>query len=274
MGIFNRLFRRNQSDIKVILPEGFYVIRYEYGENQARMLFQKAQAGDVSAQLAIAECFMQATEHSYALPWYEIAAENGSSQALHELTYFYEGRYVDIQANPIKAKEVRDKALGMNNPKAILKLASQYYTGDGVEMNKEKAFQYYLKAAQLGSNEGMAEVGLCYLKGEGVDKNDSLAFEWLSRSKDGRYRSYHLAQCYLKGIGTKKDIEKAVTFLEDAVNCRCLEMSQARSQLVDLYSRGYGGIDATKKLQKIKVDIEKSDDLLGRLANLILSEEE
>lgn len=274
MGLFSRFFRSDQPNVKSNQPDGFYVIRYEYGENQARSLFQKAQEGDVSAQLVIAECFKDAAEMIYALPWYERAAENGSSKALHELSYFYEGRYADIEANPIKAKEVRDKALGMNNPKAFLKLASQYYMGDGVPMNKEKAFQFYMKAAQLGSNEGMAEVGLCYLKGEGVKKNDNLAFEWLSRSNDGRYRSYHLAQCYLKGIGTNKDIEKAVTFLEDAVNCKCLEMNQARKQLVDLYGRGYGGTNASKKLQKIKSDADGSDDLLGRLANLIDLEEE
>ncbi len=69
------------------------------------------------------------------------AAQAGSSQALHELTYFYEGRYVGVEADPEKAEQVRREALEMNNPEAILKLASQYYSGDGVEKDKRNGFQ-------------------------------------------------------------------------------------------------------------------------------------
>lgn len=92
----------------------------------------------------------------------------------------------------------------MNNPEAILKLASQYYSGDGVEKDKEMAFKYYMKAAELGNDEAMAEVGMCYLNGEGVNQSDSQAFAWLSKSNDTCYGYYNLAQCYIKGIGTSK----------------------------------------------------------------------
>lgn len=51
-----------------------------------------------------------------------------------------------------------------------MKLASQYYTGDGVKKDKKKAFEYYMKAAQLGSDEGAAEVGACYLMVMGLSK--------------------------------------------------------------------------------------------------------
>ena len=274
MGFLKKLFENRKADTKSLQSnqqvEGFYIIRYEYGEVQARELFQRANNGDVNAQLVIAKCFMSAAEQPYALPWFEKAAEAGNSYALHELTYFYEGCYVGVEANPTKAEMVRNRALGMNNPEAFLKLASQYYTGDGVAIDKMKAFQYYMKAAEVGNDEGAAEVGLCYLNGEGVEKNNKQAFIWLSKSKDGRYGHYHLAQCYLEGIGTVKDEEKAVVCLEKAVNCKCLELSKARNQLADLYAKGYGGANAYKKLEILKNDIKKSDDLLDELANLIL----
>ena len=250
--------------------EGFYIIRHEYGEEQAKELFKKANVGDVNAQLEIARCFMNAAEQPYALHWFEKAAEAGNSYALHELTYFYEGCYVGIEANPTKAEITRNRALGTNNPEEFLKLASQYYTGHGVAMDKIKSFQYYMNAAELGNSEGCAEVGLCYLNGEGVQQNNSKAFMWLSKSKDGKYGYYHLAQCYLQGIGTTKDEEKAVVCLEKAVNCKCLELNQARKQLADLYAKGYGGANASIKLEKLDVDIKKSDDLIDELANLIL----
>lgn len=91
MGFLSRLFGGNQSNAVEQVrsqPEGFYIVKYEYGEGQARSLFQKAEAGDVNAQLTIAKCFMDVAEQPYALPWYERAAQAGSSQALHELTYF------------------------------------------------------------------------------------------------------------------------------------------------------------------------------------------
>lgn len=271
MGFFSNLFGNRQSNdhtAQFRQPEGFYIVSYDYGENQARALFQRANAGDINAQMTLAKCFKTACEPSYALPWYEKAAVAGNSQALHELTYFYEGRYVGIEANPEKAKWAREQAMKMNNPNAFVKLASQYYMGDGVEMDKAKAFQYYMKAAELGNDEGMAEVGLCYLNGEGVEKNDIQAFRWLSRSKDGFYGYYNLAQCYLHGIGTAKDIEKAVVYLEKAVDCKCANLWQARNQLVDLYSKGYGGDNAIGKLKKVQKDIGKNDRLLKDLMDL------
>lgn len=63
------------------------------------------------------------------------------------------------------------------------------------------------------------------MHGEGVKQDDTQAFAWLCRSKDGRYGYYNLAQCYLRGIGTEKDMEKAVICLEKAVDCKCIPTS-------------------------------------------------
>ena len=66
MGFLSRLFGGNQSNAVEQVrsqPEGFYIVKYEYGEGQARSLFQKAEAGDVNAQLTIAKCFMDVAEH-------------------------------------------------------------------------------------------------------------------------------------------------------------------------------------------------------------------
>lgn len=250
-------------------PEGFYIVCNKYGAEEARALFKKAEAGDINAQLTLANCFMDATEQPYALPWYEKAADAGSSQAFHELTYFYEGQYIGVDADPIKAEKARNEALKMNNPDAIFKLASHYDAGYGVEENKEKAFHYYMKAAKLGNDRAMAEVGLCYLNGKGVKQNDVQAFEWLSHSRDDLYGYYYLAQCYLKGIGTEKNIEKAVPLLEKAVENKCMDLYEARNQLVDLYEKGYGGSNSSIKLKKVKEDIARSDKIIDDLATLM-----
>ena len=273
MGLFSWLFGNGKSNAQSgqsNLLDGFWIVSYDYGEVQARTLFQRANAGDVNAQMTIAKCFKDSCEHGYALPWYEKAAARGNSQALHELTYFYEGRYVGVAADPVKAEMLRNKALELNNPDAFLKLGSQYDSGDGVKEDKGKAFEYYMKAAKLGNGEAMARVGLCYLNGEGVKQNESQAFNWFLRSNDKYFGYYNLAQCYLKGIGTTKNMEKAVVWLEKAVDCKCMDLSKAREQLADLYRKGYGGSDASKKLNKLNQEIGKSDRLLDELANLLM----
>lgn len=132
--------------------------------------------------------------------------------------------------------------------------------------------KYYMKAAELGNDEAMAEVGMCYLNGEGVNQSDSQAFAWLSKSNDTCYGYYNLAQCYIKGIGTSKNLERGVSYLERAVEGKCLHLSEARRQLVDLYSKGYGGPDAKRKMGEIQEEINQSDKLMDELAALILSD--
>jgi len=277
MGLFSRLFAGKQNNAQMVQtnqPQGFNIVRYEYGEEHATKLFQKAEAGDVNAQLVIAKCFKDSAEHAYALPWYEKAAAVGNAKAFHELTYFYEGRYVGIEADPVKAEQLRNMALEKNHPKAFLKLASQYYTGSGVEEDKQKAFEYYMKAAELGDDEAMAEVGACFFKGDCCVQQDAeQAFYWLSRSKDASCGYYYLAQCYIEGIGTVEDVELGIQYLEHAVEHKCVEMDAAREQLVDLYSKGYGGPDAAAKLEWMKQAIAEKDRLMEELVALILEEQ-
>lgn len=268
MRLLRKLFGENQSQGTKKAgdqPKGFYIVRYDYGERKACDLFESAESGDVNAQMAIAKCFMDAAEQSYALPWYEKAAQAGNTRVLHELIYFYEGRYDGIEADPEKAEQVRREALKQNNPETILKLGSQYYTGDGVEEDKEKAFKYYMKAAELGNDEAMAGVGICYLKGEGVKQSDSQAFAWLSRSNDCYYGFYNLAKCYIKGIGTSIDLEKGVYYLEKAVDGKCEDLTEARKQLIDLYLKGYGGSEAKRKMHLVQEDENYSNKLMDEL---------
>ena len=60
--------------------------------------------------------------------------------------------------------------------------------------------------------------------------------------------------------------------MERAVEGKCLHLSEARRQLVDLYSKGYGEPDAKRKMGEIQEEINQSDKLMDELAALILSE--
>lgn len=271
MQLFKKLFseRFNKDYYQ---HKGFYIIRAVYGEKKAVALFKAAENGDDDAQLMIAECFLNSAESACAIPWCEMAAKAGNSQAFYRLACIYEGNYMGIDADLEKAEWAMKKSLELNNPDAILKLGHQYAFGDGVEKDAKKAFDYYMKAAKYGSDAAMTEIGLSYLKGEVIEQNNVKAFEWFSKSEDGT-SCYYLSQCYFNGIGTTVDMEKGVFFLEKAVDKGCMNTSEARKQLIDLYADGYGGANRNKKAQKIRENIEKVDELISELAAQIIEEE-
>ena len=47
-------------------------------------------------------------------------------------------------------------------------LGCNYELGIGVEKDEKKAFEYYMKAAELGNSDAMQNVSLCYYYGTGV----------------------------------------------------------------------------------------------------------
>ena len=63
-------------------------------------------------------------------------------------------------------------------------LASNYATGNGVEMNASKAVEWYMKAADHGYAIAMNKLGLMYANGSGVEKDESKAAEWFKKATD------------------------------------------------------------------------------------------
>ena len=113
-------------------------------------LRRKADAGDMDSMEMLAEYYETGSEQnlSYALIWYQYAAEAGSTKAMMKLGEFCE-----------------KGTLLLRDPKA--------------------AFDWYSKAAEAGSAEGMIEVGRCWAKGIGVDRTDlKKAYEWFEKARD------------------------------------------------------------------------------------------
>lgn len=54
--------------------------------------------------------------------------------------------------------------------------------GDGVEQSDEKAFRFFLRAAQQQHKQGQYYVGLFYKEGKGVDANIYEAIHWFRKA--------------------------------------------------------------------------------------------
>jgi TPR repeat protein len=52
---------------------------------------------------------------------------------------------------------------------------------DWVEMNKHKAFEYYLKSAEMSNSIGIFKTAICYYYRIGVEKNYDKFEEWIKK---------------------------------------------------------------------------------------------
>ena len=116
--------------------------------------------------------------------------------------------------------------------------ARQY--GYGVKPNPEKAEKYYRRAAKLGHAEAQESLGCLY---EFAEKPDyRRARKWYTRalkqhSSDTPDAAYRLGWLYERGLGGKKDIQKAYQLYRKAAKAGCAEAQRA---LGYLYDKGLG----------------------------------
>lgn len=103
---------------------------------------------------------------------------------------------------------------------AQLELGWWYLEGLGVEESSEQAVYWYTKAAEAGDSHGQYMLAKRYALGDGVDGDDEKAFYWFEQSlKNDESNSYTLFQVGLAcfhGIGTDKDLERAVECFKKA----------------------------------------------------------
>lgn len=261
---FQRLYKDQNS-----LPQGFGFVQIKYGKEETLKLFELAEEGNAEAQLELARIFLDETAPEYAFDWLVKASEQGNSEAYYYLWLIYRGEYDGFEADYQKADKILEIALNLKEPKAYLHLGDIYSDEEYEEYDLNRAFAYYMESAELGNYDAMETVGTCYLDGKGVEQSDSEAFKWFSLSHKGNY-GYNLAHCYLDGIGTKKDIEKGVWWLEQIFEKKGDCFVFAEQELVDLYKAGYGGNDRNDKMKKVQAHIDEGIDLLMEL----FSEEE
>ena len=116
--------------------------------------------------------------------------------------------------------------------------ARQY--GYGVKPNRAKAEKYYRRAAKLGHAEAQESLGCLY---EFAEKPDyRRARKWYTRalkqhSSDTPDAAYRLGWLYERGLGGKKDIQKAYQLYRKAAKAGCAEAQRA---LGYLYDKGLG----------------------------------
>jgi TPR repeat protein len=90
-------------------------------------------------------------------------------------------------------------------------LAIMYDYGDGITLNDEEAFKWYLKAAIQGYKDAQNSVGNMYDLGEGVEENNAEAMKWYLKAaqQDDNKAINNIAALYETGDGVSKNLAKA-----------------------------------------------------------------
>ena len=113
----------------------------------------KAEQGDVEAQVALAEVYLEGrgvpVDYVEAAKWYRKAAEQGDASA---------------QTN----------------------LGTMYERGLGVPQDYTESAQWYRKAADQGVSAARFQLGMLYRDGKGVPQDQNESFNWAKLAAEGR----------------------------------------------------------------------------------------
>lgn len=100
---------------------------------------------------------------------------------------FQKGVVLYQAKNYAEAFPLLKKASEKGQPKAMIALATMYFTGLGVTENRTEAFNWYKKSAEKGEASAMYMLGSMYLEGIGSIQNKIEAQNWLQKSADKGY---------------------------------------------------------------------------------------
>lgn len=137
---------------------------------------------------------------------------------------------------------------------------AQTYNSEG---NEEKAFQCYVKAAEMGYTDAYYNVANAYLDGDGVEKDYDKAFEWFQKAvgSGDTYAKLKLAECYKRGAGCERDYTAALALYQQVAGVKsnrrysCVDV--AEYELGNMYLKGLG----------VEVDLRKAYDYFKQAAS-------
>ena len=201
-----------------------------------------------------------------AVECYELCIKHGIPEAALDLGRIYYTGTTVVKQNFQKAYELYKTAADAGVLSAIRNCGYGFYYGQHQDINYAKAYEYFSLGVLLYNDaKCLCKLGDMYLNGYHVVKNEKFAFFLYQRSlhccqeneadaactADAQFR---VGKCYLYGIGTYKNTEKAYELLSLAL------VNFYKKRKTDFFV--IGRIKATKELLSLaqeQLDAETSD---------------
>ena len=126
-----------------------------------------------------------------ALNYFMRAADLGDPRAINMMVAFYTYGF-GVEQDPQKALELGSSLADKGDQEALYAMeenAYAYFSGnkDGIDINFNTAFEYYMKLTEYGNERAMYNVGLLYEYGLGTSKDHAKAIEWVTKAQDAGY---------------------------------------------------------------------------------------
>jgi len=182
----------------------------------------------------------------------------------HYALSFFEGNGVDqnkqYAQNFVKpiVNSVEELAIKGNSDYLTI-LGDMYSFGLGKDQSYEKAFEYYVIAAEKGNLEAQCDLGYMFLVGQGVVRDVVKSTYWWKKSADAGYvhSMRDVGRNYFEGIGTEKNYSEACKYFKMASDNN---YSHGTTDLAYCYFNGLG--------------VEKDLDTAAKLFRLALVQDE
>ncbi|CAG8598067.1 2388_t:CDS:2 [Ambispora gerdemannii] len=132
------------------------------------------------------------------------------------------GTFID----PQKAFQWYLRAAEQNDSFGQNQVGYFYQNGIGTKVNDEKAFYWYQRSADNGCSEGKSNLGSCYEYGTHVKQDRKYAFYWYSKSAEmgDELGKWDLADMFFYGLGTNVDVHRALKLYLEAKNLGCMDV--------------------------------------------------
>lgn len=209
----------------------------EENPDEAIRYLQMAADADVAKGLTeLALCYEEGygvEENSKkALEYMTKAAEQDYAYAQYKVGCYYLYGLGDINTDYQESFKWMSQAAANQYPYALMELGDYYLWDYGDTGEKEKAYEYYMKAAEQECvNEGL---GICLEYGIGVEENEAEALKYyLKASEDGYSRAmYNAGRCYYHGYGIKENLNEAFRWFNDAANYEMIPAIYYRGKML------------------------------------------
>jgi len=201
--------------------------KHDY-EKAFEWFFKSAKEVNKLAQYSLANLYYFGNgvekDLSQAFLWYQKSSSQGQPYALYSIAQMYSnGEYVT--ANEEAAQKYYKEALSgflelESNDKAdnnlLYKIGSMYKNGLGINVDIDKAIDYFQRSAELGNRNAKRILAFEYFSGEHLGQDIEKGLAMLTECADNgdTMSCYNLGRIYLFGSeGIEKNKEKAVEWL-------------------------------------------------------------
>lgn len=150
-------------------------------------------------------------DYAKALNEFLPSVMEGNTDAQFYLALMYE-KGAGVPQDPAKAFKWYNLAAEQGSPEAMFKLGVYHYDGSGgAAKDAEKALAWFGDAAGLGIAGAQFNIGLMHAKGFGVERDYALAAKWFRvAARQGHAMAQHgLGIIHAKGLGVERDLVRA-----------------------------------------------------------------